>query len=96
MTIDLSARMQAGHALYEQRMALLPGLGQPPAPAWEDLSDGERERWCRHADGPEPGPSPTRARPVTRAPGATVDGADGARADDATLARGAQGGRRSR
>ncbi|MFC0249639.1 hypothetical protein ACFFIO_14130 [Citricoccus parietis] len=96
MTIDFAAREQAGRALYEQRMSLLPGLGQPPAPAWEDLSDGERERWCRHTDGPVPGPGPTRTRPVTRPPGVMADGVDGARVDDATLARGAQGGRRSR
>ncbi|GAA1669721.1 hypothetical protein GCM10010977_11220 [Citricoccus zhacaiensis] len=87
MTIDLAAREQAGRALYEQRMALLPGLGQPPAPAWEDLSDGERERWCRHTDGPVPGLGPTRTRPVTRTPGARADGVDGAPVDDATRAR---------
>jgi hypothetical protein len=40
---------RAGRALYEQRAALLAGLGQPAAPAWQDLDEGVRRRWCGHA-----------------------------------------------
>jgi hypothetical protein len=40
---------RTGRALSEQRAALLPGLDQPPAPAWQDLDEGVRRRWCGHA-----------------------------------------------
>ena len=39
----------AGRLLYEERAALLPGLWMPPAPAWEELSEEERERWRGYA-----------------------------------------------
>ena len=39
----------AGRAVYEQRAALLPGLGQPSAPAWQDLDESVRRRWRGHA-----------------------------------------------
>jgi hypothetical protein len=29
---------------------MLPGLGQPPAPAWEDLDEAVRERWRVNAE----------------------------------------------
>lgn len=38
-----------GKALYEERMALLPGLWMPEAPAWEDLSEEDRRRWRGYA-----------------------------------------------
>jgi hypothetical protein len=40
---------RAGRALYMQRAALLPGLGQPAAPAWQDLGESVRRRWRGHA-----------------------------------------------
>ncbi|WP_146364007.1 hypothetical protein [Arthrobacter yangruifuii] len=41
--------MEAGRTLYEERMAFLPGLWMPEAPAWEDLSEEDRHRWIRTA-----------------------------------------------
>ncbi|MGM7666668.1 hypothetical protein [Microbacterium sp. A93] len=68
MTNDSEARDRAGRALYEQGQAMLPGLGQPPAPGWEELDESVRERWRRNAAGqavvtgptaPQAIPSPT-------------------------------------
>lgn len=39
----------AGRLLYEERLALLPGLWMSPAPAWEELSEEDRERWRGYA-----------------------------------------------
>lgn len=49
----------AGKALYEERLKLLPGLWMPAAPDWEDLPDEVKERWRSHAlhkeaDGSDP------------------------------------------
>lgn len=41
--------------LYEERLTLLPGLWMPPAPAWEDLTEADRERWRAHAKAAETG-----------------------------------------
>ncbi|WP_312181235.1 hypothetical protein [Arthrobacter sp.] len=44
------ASHQAGKALYEERMKLLPGLWMPPAPPWEELPESTRARWQRTAE----------------------------------------------
>lgn len=38
-----------GKVLYEERLALLPGLWMNPAPPWEDLSETDRDRWRGYA-----------------------------------------------
>jgi hypothetical protein len=38
-----------GRALYEQCASLLPGLAQPMAPAWQELDESVRGRWCDYA-----------------------------------------------
>ena len=43
-------RELAGQALYEGRLKTLNGLMMPDAPAWQELSDEVRERWCSYAD----------------------------------------------
>ncbi len=42
--------VDAGKALYEERLKLLEGLWMPAAPPWEDLSDEAKERWRAHAE----------------------------------------------
>ncbi|MCC9205921.1 hypothetical protein [Arthrobacter sp. zg-Y769] len=44
-----------GRMLYEERLTFLPGLWMPPAPAWEDLSEADRNRWRKYAGNPESG-----------------------------------------
>ena len=50
----------AGRTLYEERMSFLPGLWMPEAPAWEDLSEEDRQRWIRTARELKAGPGNTR------------------------------------
>ena len=38
-----------GRDLYEERQEMLPGLWMPPGPAWEELSEEDRERWRGYA-----------------------------------------------
>ncbi len=47
----------AGKALYEERLKLLPGLWMPSAPAWEDLPEEVKERWRSYAEGSDAGDS---------------------------------------
>ena len=42
--------IDAGKALYEERLKLLEGLWMPAAPPWEDLSEEAKERWRSHAE----------------------------------------------
>ena len=52
-------RDKAGRVLYEERMRMLPGLVQPPAPDWEELDESTRERWRGYAEESDPGRGPT-------------------------------------
>ena len=40
---------ETGRRLYEERMAFLPGLWMPEAPAWDSLPEEDRLRWIRYA-----------------------------------------------
>lgn len=48
--------VDAGKALYEERLKLLEGLWMPAAPPWEDLPDDVKARWRSYAEGSGPQP----------------------------------------
>ena len=56
---DANPQDKAGRVLYEERMRVLPGLFQPPAPDWEELDESTRERWRGYAEDSDPGRGPT-------------------------------------
>lgn len=59
VTRDANPRDKAGRVLYEERMRVLPGLFQPPAPDWEALDEFTRERWRGYAEESDPSKAPT-------------------------------------
>jgi hypothetical protein len=72
---DGRARDRAGQALYEEGQSMLPGLGQPPAPAWKDLEPEVRERWRVNADRAAPLRGPDAGRPTPPLAGSSRAGA---------------------
>lgn len=59
VTSEANPQDRAGRVLYEERMRMLPGLAQPPAPDWEELDESTRERWRGYAEESDLGKGPT-------------------------------------